>query len=388
MHKVSGVRCQDRAQWGWSLTPETIYLQKGENDMAMISWQMMEPNKPLERVESALPEPGQGEVLLRVAGCGVCHTDLGFFYDGVRTKSPLPLTLGHEISGIVEAVGPGAEQWDKKAAIVPAVMPCGGCDVCDRGKGNICAAQKMPGNDIQGGFASHIVVPAANLCNVPVDAEYKPEGQADVSLAELSVIADALTTPYQAIMESGLSEQDTAIFVGVGGVGGFGAQIAKSFGAAVVAIDIDPAKLDALAPYVDCTFNAKEMAFKDLRKAVSAFVKEQGRRRTEWKIFETSGTAAGQKTAFGLLTFGASLAVVGFTMDTVDIRLSNLMAFHATARGNWGCLPQYYPPVLDLVLSGKVKIGPFIKTFPLDEINAIFESVHQHKILQRPILIP
>jgi 6-hydroxycyclohex-1-ene-1-carbonyl-CoA dehydrogenase len=81
----------------------------------MISWQMMEPNKPLERVESALPEPGQGEVLLRVAGCGVCHTDLGFFYDGVRTKSPLPLTLGHEISGIVEAVGPGAEQWDKKS---------------------------------------------------------------------------------------------------------------------------------------------------------------------------------------------------------------------------------------------------------------------------------
>ena len=113
---------------------------------------------------------------------------------------------------------------------------------------------------------------------------------------------------------------------------------------------VDPAKLEAIAPYVDCTFNAGEMAFKDLRKAVSGFVKDQGRRRTEWKIFETSGTAAGQKTAFGLLTFGASLAVVGFTMDTVDLRLSNLMAFHAVARGNWGCRPEYYQPATKLVL--------------------------------------
>ena len=92
----------------------------------------------------------------------------------------------------------------------------------------------------------------------------------------------------------------------------------------------------------DAVFNVGEYSFKELRKAVSAFVKEQGRRRTEWKIFETSGTPAGQKTAFGLLTFGASLAVVGFTMGTIDIRLSNLMAFHATARGNWGCIPEYY----------------------------------------------
>jgi len=354
----------------------------------MIAWQMVDLKKPLERVETAIPEPGDGEVMVRVAGCGVCHTDLGFYYDGVRTKSPLPLTLGHEISGIVEAVGPGAEQWEKKAVIIPAVMPCGTCDVCRRDLGNICAVQKMPGNDIQGGFASHIVVPAAQLCDVPVDADYKPRGAAEISLAEMSVIADAVTTPYQAIVESGLNDQDTAIFIGVGGVGGFGAQIAKSFGAAVIAIDVDPAKLEAIAPYVDRTFNAREMPFKDLRKAVLGFVKEKGRRRTEWKIFETSGTAAGQKTAFGLLTFGASLAVVGFTMATVDIRLSNLMAFHATARGNWGCRPEYYRPVMELVLEDKVKIGPFAKTFPLEQINEVFEKVHSHKIQQRPILIP
>ncbi len=356
--------------------------------MAMTSWQMVAPQKPLESVESPLPQPGDGEVLLRVVGCGVCHTDLGFYYDGVRTKSPLPLTLGHEISGIVQVCGPGTERYAKQAVVVPAVMPCGTCDVCRRGLGNICAVQKMPGNDIQGGFASHIVVPAAQLCEVPTDEKGNPAGGSGVSLAELSVIADAVTTPYQAVVDSGLNDADTAIFIGVGGVGGFGAQIAKSFGAAVVAIDIDSEKLAAIAPYVDVTLNAKELSFKELRQAVSGFVKEKGRRRTEWKIFETSGTAAGQKTAFGLLTFGASLAVVGFTMATVDIRLSNLMAFHATARGNWGCQPKYYKPVLDLVLEGKVKIGPFVETFPLAEINEVFEGVHSRRIKERPILIP
>jgi 6-hydroxycyclohex-1-ene-1-carbonyl-CoA dehydrogenase len=267
-------------------------------------------------------------------------------------------------------------------------MPCGSCDVCRRGFGNICGAQKMPGNDIQGGFASHIVVPAAQLCEVPLGANGDPAGSSGVSLAELSVVADALTTPYQAIKESGLTELDTAIFVGIGGVGGFGVQIAKAMGALVLAVDVDPEKLEAIAPYADATFDAKALPFKDLRKAVSDLVKAKGRRRTEWKIFETSGTAAGQQTAFGLLTFGASLAVVGFTMNTVDIRLSNLMAFHATARGNWGCVPEHYPAALDLVLGGKVTLGPFVKTFPLDRINEVFEMVHGRKIRQRPVLVP
>ncbi len=356
--------------------------------MNMISWQVVDLKKPLERVSASIPEPGTGEVLIKVAGCGVCHTDLGFYYDGVRTKSPFPLTLGHEISGMIEATGPGMESWAGKAVVIPAVMPCGTCDVCSRGKGNICATQKMPGNDIQGGFASHIVVPANQLCEVPLDSDGKPSGSADISLVEMSVIADAVTTPYQSVVESGLTADDTAIFIGVGGVGGFGAQIAKAFGATVIAIDVDKEKLDTIAPYVDTTFNSMDMPFKDLRKAVSAFVKEQGKRRTEWKIYETSGTAPGQQTAFGLLTFGASLQIVGFTMDTVDIRLSNVMAFHATLKGNWGCVPEYYPDVVKLVLEGKVQIKPFVEIHPLDQINEVFEKVHSREIKKRPILVP
>ncbi|MCP4660003.1 MAG: 6-hydroxycyclohex-1-ene-1-carbonyl-CoA dehydrogenase [bacterium] len=356
--------------------------------MSMISWQMVKPGLPLQRVEGPIPEPGPGEVRIRVAGCGVCHTDLGFYYDGVRTRSPLPLTLGHEISGMVEAAGPGAEPWQGKAVIVPAVMPCGECDVCGRGLGNICRKQKMPGNDVDGGFATHTVVPCRGLCEVPVSAPDAPAGDSGVTLVELSVIADAVTTPYQAIVDAGLTEDDTAIFVGVGGVGGFGAQIAKALGAAAVAVDVDSARLEALEPYVDLTLNAGEGSAKDLRKRVGALAKEQGRRATEWKIFETSGTGAGQETAFGMMTFGASLGVVGFTMEAPALRLSNLMAFHASARGSWGCIPEHYPAALELVTSGKVKVGPFAERFPLDEIGEVFEQVHQHKIRRRPVMVP
>ena len=133
--------------------------------MSMIAWQMVDLKKPLERVESAIPEPGEGEVLVRVAGCGVCHTDLGFYYDGVRTKSPLPLTLGHEISGTVVA---GDEEWVGKEVVIPAVMPCRKCILCKTGRGNRCLNQKMPGNSLgpYGGFSSHIPVPSIDLCEV------------------------------------------------------------------------------------------------------------------------------------------------------------------------------------------------------------------------------
>ena len=356
--------------------------------MKMVSWRMTAAGEPLQRFETDLPTPGAGEVLVRVSGCGVCHTDLGFYYDGVKTKSPLPLTLGHEISGIVQTAGPDAENLVGKAVIIPAVLPCGTCDVCRRGLGNICRGQKMPGNDVHGGFASHALVPANGLCEVPLDANGRPAGAADLDLATLSVVADAVTTPYQAAVDAGLGPEDTAIYIGAGGVGGFGAQIAKAFGAAVIAVDVDARRLEMLSPYVDLVLNAKEMPFKDLRAAVSAFVKKSGRRPTEWKIFETSGTAAGQKTAFGLLTFGAVLSVVGFTMDSPELRLSNLMAFHAVARGNWGCVPKYYKPAVDLVLASKVRVAPFIEKFPLGRINEVFEKTHHREIINRPVMVP
>ena len=170
-------------------------------------WLMTEVAAPMVR-EGFDALAGTGEVVIAVAGCGVCHTDLGYYYDGVRTNQPLPLALGHEVSGMVIAAGAGSEHWIGKSVIVPAVLPCGQCDLCQRGLGTICRCQKMPGNDIQGGFASHIVVPSRGLCEV----DEARLAKAGLTLGQVSIVADALTTPYQAVRRSGVGPELNALF--------------------------------------------------------------------------------------------------------------------------------------------------------------------------------
>jgi 6-hydroxycyclohex-1-ene-1-carbonyl-CoA dehydrogenase len=347
-------------------------------------WLMTAPGTPMVR-NSFLAKAQAGEVVVEIAGCGVCHTDLGYFYDGVRTNQPLPLALGHEISGRVVEAGDGAQAWPGKSVIVPAVLPCGECDLCKRGLSTICRAQKMPGNDIQGGFATHIVVPGRGLCEVDLNRLQR----AGLELAQVSIVADALTTPYQAVRRAGVTPGTLAVVVGAGGVGGYCVQIARAFGATVVAIDVDDAKLDAIKDHgASLTLNSRNLDGKAIKAAINTFARQQGLRSTEWFIFECSGSAPGQLTAYSLLVHGATLSVVGFTMDKVEVRLSNLMAFDARAIGNWGCPPEDYPAALDLVLDGKVQIAPFVRKEPLKDINAIFEAVHQREIRERVVLVP
>ncbi|MBZ0218448.1 MAG: 6-hydroxycyclohex-1-ene-1-carbonyl-CoA dehydrogenase, partial [Fimbriimonadaceae bacterium] len=239
--------------------------------------------------------------------------------------------------------------------------------------------------DIQGGFASHIVVTAKGLC--PVD-EAKLE-KAGLELADVSVLADAITTPYQAVVQAEVKPGSLAVVIGIGGVGGYTAQIANAFGAKVVAVDVDQDKLDAIARNgAALTLNAKAYSGRDLRDRIRQFAKENGLSDNEWFIFECSGTAAGQTAAYGLLNRGATMAVVGFTMDKVEVRLSNLMAFHARLLGNWGCVPEHYPAALDLVLDGKVEVGAFVEQRPLDDINQVFDDVHAGKMKRRAVLVP
>ncbi len=346
---------------------------------------MTAPKAPLEPSSFDPGRPERDEVVVEIAGCGVCHTDLGYYYGGVRTNRPLPLTLGHEISGRVLECGAGAEAWRGRPVIVPAVIPCGVCALCKSGRATICRAQKMPGNDIDGGFATHIRVPAHGLC--PVD-ETKL-AKAGLVLADVSVVADAVTTPYQAVKRAGVTPGSLAVVVGVGGVGGYAAQIAAAFGATVAAIDVDAAKLESVKNSgVALALNAREHDERGLKQALQSFAKESGLPALGWFIFECSGTAAGQLIAYSLLNHGATLSVVGFTRDKIELRLSNLMAYDARCLGNWGCPPELYPEALAVVLEGKVRVAPFIERRPLESINAVFADVHDGRIKRRVVLVP
>ena len=358
------------------------------------TWQMVQPwtkdketgqkiPGKLERTSIPMPELQPGEVLVEIAGCGVCHTDLGYFYYGVPTVSKPPLTLGHEISGRVVA---GEESWIGKEVIVPAVMPCNNCPICAAGRGNRCLAQKMPGNSlgIYGGFSSHIPVPAADLCVV--------ENRGDVPLERLAVVADAVTTPYQAATRAGLQEGDLVIVVGVtGGVGVYMAQMAKAFGAkVVVGIARNPEKLQRALQYgADYVISSADKSVDEIRNEFRALCKANGLPHNYgWKIFEMTGSKAGQEIALALLSFIGKLIWVGFSTNVNEYSLSRLMAFDAEIIGTWGCLPKYYPAALQMVLDGRIQIEPFVETRPMSTIRETFEEAHAGKLMKRVVLTP
>jgi 6-hydroxycyclohex-1-ene-1-carbonyl-CoA dehydrogenase len=346
------------------------------------TWQMVQPfskNKEtgeitpgkFEMAEIAVPELKPGEVLVEVAGCGVCHTDLGYFYDGVPTVSKPPLTLGHEIAGTVVA---GDAAWVGKEVIIPAVMPCRQCILCKTGRGNRCLNQKMPGNSLglYGGFSSHIPVPSIDLCEV------KKRG--DFALAQLAVVADAATTPYQAAKRADLQPGDQVIIIGItGGVGQYMGQMAKALGAkTVIGVARNEEKLNrALKFGADFVINSKDKDASAVSKEFREICKANGLPNTGWKIFEVSGVKAGQEMALSLLGFVGKLIVVGFGMAKTEYMLGRLMAFDAEIIGTWGCLPEYYPAVLDMILSKKIDIGPFVETRPMSTIKETFEEVHK-----------
>ena len=339
------------------------------------------PGEPLARKSFVIDALDAGEAVVRVAGCGLCHTDISFYSGQVKPRQ-MPVILGHEISGTVVAAGSDYQELIDNDVVVPAVMPCGDCDMCRRGRGNVCPSQSFPGNDFDGGFATHVRVPARFLCRVPAD-------KGDLTLAHLSVVADAITTPYQALLRGDVKDGDLGIVVGVGGIGTYMLQHLKNAGATVVAIDVDEKKLEnARMMGAHHVLNAANMSDGDVKKSVRSLVKENGLPSYGWKVYETSGTASGQRNAFALLSFAGKLGVVGFTMDKIEVRLSNIMAFDADVFGNWACRPEYYPDVVAAVLSGDVNVRDNVEEYPLDRINEVIDLAEKHKLERRPILVP
>jgi 6-hydroxycyclohex-1-ene-1-carbonyl-CoA dehydrogenase len=288
-----------------------------------------------------VPELAPDDVLVEVAGCGVCHTDLGYFYDGVPTVSKPPLTLGHEISGTVVA---GDESWVGKEVIIPAVMPC-----------------------------------------------RKIKNRGDVPLSHFAVVADAATTPYQAAKRADLQPGDNVVVIGItGGVGQYMGQTAKALGAkTVVGIARNQEKLDrALNFGADFCINSTDKDAKEVSKEFRGYCKGNGLPNTGWKIFEVTGVKPGQEMALTLLGFTGKLIVVGFGLGKTEYAIGRLMAFDADIIGTWGCLPEYYPIVLDMVLSGKINIEEFVETRPMSTIADTFAEAHKTPPMKRIVLTP
>jgi 6-hydroxycyclohex-1-ene-1-carbonyl-CoA dehydrogenase len=345
-------------------------------------WALEQAKQPLVKKTIELALPSANDVIVEVEACGLCHTDLGFADGSVAPRHALPLVLGHEVVGVVREAAARFGALVGKRVLVPAVMPCGDCAFCRAGRGNACLGQKMPGNDIDGGFATHVVVPGASMVSVE-------DAPASVKTDSLGVVADAVSTAYQAVRRSGLAAGDVAFIVGGGGVGGFTAQIARALGARTVVADVSESRLAALSELgIDHAANVAGREAKDVKKELFGLAKSWGVPSLRFKVFECSGTAAGQTLAYALLSNAATLVVVGFTRETVSVRLSNLMAFDATVHGSWGCPVEAYPEVLKLIYQGKVVLEPFIERAPMSNLNQHLQALAEHRLARRLVLDP
>ena len=331
------------------------------------------PGRPLVVEEVPRPVPGSGEALVKVAACGFCHTDLHYLDSGVPTVKPPPLILGHEISGVVEELGPGTHGRSVgDRVLVPSVLPCGNCEVCRLGRGNICPHLTMPGNHIDGGFAEYVRVPARDLVPLPLDLD----------LERSAVISDALTTPYHAVVRrAGVRGGEWVVVVGCGGVGIGVVQFAAAAGANVIAVDPRAESREAARRLGACEA-LDPTEHPDLAREV--------RKRAGGGAdvaLEVVGTPETVSLALSTLRRGGRLCVVGYSDSVAPIPLNRLMFFEYTIAGSLGCRPVDYPRVIDMVRRGKVSLDAVVTaTLPLDRIAEAAENLRKGRGFRTLIL--
>lgn len=215
---------------------------------------LREWGRPLRMAELPIPEPGPGEVLVRVRACGIGYT-LTNIRRGRMSGSPgagVPRVIGHEVAGDVVRVGPGVDGWyPGRRGLVYFYLTCGRCAACRHGHDPLCGELRgLVGVAADGGLAEYMKVPAANLVSLPEEIDYVTG----------SVVADAVATPWHALRAVARLRplEDVAVFGAGGGVGIHAVQVAKRLGGRVVAIDLGDEKLRfAMEHGADWTVDAR-----------------------------------------------------------------------------------------------------------------------------------
>jgi len=323
-----------------------------------------ETGQPLAITEVPDPSAGPGEVLIEIAGCGLCHTDLHYLDHGVKTFKAPPIILGHEPAGTIVVLGEGVADFSVgDRVLIPAVLSCGRCAYCRQGRESLCDRMIMLGNHIDGAYAERIALPASELIAVPDE----------LSLEQVCVVADAVSTPYHAVKDRGrVRPGDTVAVVGCGGVGLNVVQCAVLAGGHVIAVDLSDERLELAR-----TLGAAEAINPKQVERVDKYVKKLTGGGVD-VAFEAIGTPDTIRLGFDLLRRGGRLCVIGFSPDDVPLSAAKIMFYELEVVGSLGCGGSLYPEILDLVREGRLNLDPIVSgTLPLSEINDGFDHMRK-----------
>lgn len=210
---------------------------------------LVEIGQPLQMQEVPVPAMGQKDVLVRVKAAGICHSDV-HYRAGTSPVGPLPQTLGHEVSGVVEKIGSQVNSVAVGDRVcLHYLLTCNECDYCCQGHEQFCVRGRMLGKDCDGGYAEYIAVPARNAVRLP----------AEVPFEAAAVLMCSSATSFHALRKAELQPGETVAIFGAGGLGMSAIQLARAFGAlSVYAIDINQARLALAETYGAIPVNATQ----------------------------------------------------------------------------------------------------------------------------------
>jgi len=256
-------------------------------------------------------------------------------------------------------------------ALMPALLWCGACRYCWTGRHNICAHSRMPGNDIDGAFAEYVKAPADQCFKLP------PE----IALVEGCVIADALTTPYHAVVDRArVQPGEVVLVVGCGGVGINAVQIAAAMGAHVIGVDLSEERLE---------WARKCGAVETINPRSDPEYPKTVRRLADGGAdvaIEAIGNPATQQQAFNAVRTGGRLILLGYSDKELSLNASRIMYREIEVIGTLGCPPDGYRRVIDMVQEGRLRLL-VTGRFPLSDINAGLDALRRSEGL-RSVVIP
>jgi L-iditol 2-dehydrogenase len=326
---------------------------------------VLENYKEFKVKEMPTPEPGAGEVRIRVEACGICGSDIHGF-DGSSGRRKPPIIMGHEAAGVVESVGDGVDDVGAGLRVTfNPMISCGKCDYCRRGETNLCDSRQVLGVSCDefkrhGAFAEFVTVPARNLYSIP-----------DAVSFEQACMTEPVTVATHAINRTPVRPGDVAVVVGTGMIGLLTVQALKVAGCkTVIAVDLSEEKL-ALAKELgaEIAFNPSKI---DVVSAVRDLTKGQG---ADIAV-EVVGATPTLRTAIEVTRRGGSVTLVGNLAPTVEFAMQAVVTRELTLYGSCASNSEF-PDALKLMQSGKIQVEPLISgKATLEETAGWFDRLY------------